>query len=392
MAVKQSPTMVFRVPLRFSALAGLVLLSCIACARDGDGQPRLGGITLRRITDRVESPVCLTAPAGDPRLFIVEQEGRIRIVRDGRLLAAPFLDLASKVAYGGERGLLSVAFHPDYARNGLLFVNYTDKSGDTQIERYHVSDEPDRADPASAKRILSIDQPYSNHNGGLVMFGPDRMLWIGMGDGGSGGDPGNRAQNPHELLGKMLRIDVDHGDPYAIPPGNPFADGRAGRPEIWAIGLRNPWRFAFDDGRVYIADVGQNQWEEIDVADVAAAGLDYGWRQREGRHPYKPGTPGVTAARRVEPVLDYPHGEGCSITGGFVYRGRALPQLVGRYVYGDYCSGWIRSFRWQGEAVTEEHTWDVPRVGSLTSFGVDGRGELYVLSGDGDVYRVEPAR
>lgn len=374
-------------------LPAAVLTATLACTRDGaDGQTRLGGITLRRITDRVEAPVFLASPAGDPRLFIVEQEGRIRIVKDGRLLERPFLDIAAKVSYGGERGLLSVAFHPDYARNGLLFVNYTDRSGDTQVERYRVSSDPDRADPASAKRILSVGQPFSNHNGGLVMFGPDGMLWIGMGDGGAGGDPGNRAQNPRELLGKMLRIDVDHGDPYGIPRDNPFADGRTGRPEIWAIGLRNPWRFAFDDGRVYIADVGQNQWEEIHVESASAAGLDYGWRIREGRHPYRDGAPGVPGARRVEPQVEYDHHDGCSITGGFVYRGRALPSLVGHYVYADYCSGWIRSFRMQDATVTEQRTWDVPHVPSITSFGLDARGELYVLSGNGDVYRVEPAR
>jgi glucose/arabinose dehydrogenase len=374
-----------------SALAALALVTCIACARDGDGQARFGGITLRLITDRLEAPVFLTSPAGDPRLFVVEQEGRIRVIRDGRLLEQPFLDLTAWVGFGGERGLLSVAFHPDYAHNGFLFVNYTDRNGDTQIERYTVSADPDRADPASRTAILSIDQPYSNHNGGLVMFGPDRMLWIGMGDGGSGGDPGNRAQNPHELLGKLLRIDVDHGNPYGIPDGNPFADGRHGRPEIWAIGLRNPWRFAFDEGRVYIADVGQNRWEEIDVASASAPGLDYGWRQREGRHPFKDGTPGVPGARRVEPVVEYGHGEGCSVTGGFVYRGRAIPELIGHYVYADYCSGWIRSFRMNGDTVTDARSWDVPRVESITSFGQDARGELYVLSENGSIYRIERA-
>jgi len=372
--------------------ATLVLIACLACARGGaDSQTRLGGITLRLVTDRVEAPVWLTSPPGDPRLFVVEQEGRIRVIKDGRLLERPFLDIARNVSSGGERGLLSVAFHPDYARNGLLFVNYTDRGGDTRIERYRVSDDPDRADPASAHLVLAIEQPYSNHNGGLVMFGPDGKLWIGMGDGGSGGDPGNRAQNPQELLGKMLRIDVDRGDPYGIPPDNPFADGRLGRAEVWAVGLRNPWRFAFYQDRVYIADVGQNRWEEVHVEDARTPGLDYGWRHREGRHAYKAGAPGVPGARRVEPVLDYDHDDGCSITGGFVYRGQAVPSLAGHYVYADYCSGWIRSFRMNGDVVTDPRTWDVPEVSAITSFGQDARGELYVLSGHGGVYRVERA-
>jgi glucose/arabinose dehydrogenase len=372
--------------------ATLVLIASLACARGGaDGQPRLGGIALHLVTDRVEAPVWLTSPPGDPRLFVVEQEGRIRVIKGGRLLDRPFLDIARNIASGGERGLLSVAFHPDYARNGLLFVNYTDRGGDTRIERYRVSDDPDRADPASAHLLLAIEQPYSNHNGGLVMFGPDGKLWIGMGDGGSGGDPGNRAQNPRELLGKLLRIDVDRGDPYGIPSDNPFADGRQGRAEIWALGLRNPWRFAFDQDRVYIADVGQNRWEEVHVEDARTPGLDYGWRQREGRHSNKAGAPGVPGARRVEPVLEYGHDDGCSITGGFVYRGRAVPSLVGHYVYADYCSGWIRSFRMNGDAVTDPRTWDVPNIPAITSFGQDAHGELYVLSGHGEVYRIEPA-
>ena len=377
---------------RVALPAAFVLIACLACAKDGaNGQTRLAGISLRLVTDRVEAPVWLTSPPGDPRLFVVEQEGRIRVIKGGRLLDRPFLDIARNVSSGGEQGLLSVAFHPDYARNGLLFVNYTDRAGDTRIERYRVSNDPDRADPGSAHLLLTIEQPYANHNGGLVMFGPDRMLWIGMGDGGSGGDPGNRAQNPRELLGKMLRIDVDRGDPYGIPPDNPFADGQRGRAEIWAVGLRNPWRFAFDQGRVYIADVGQNRWEEVHVEDARTPGLDYGWRQREGRHPFKAGAPGAPGTRRVEPVLEYGHDDGCSITGGFVYRGRAVPSLAGHYVYADYCSGWIRSVRMNGGAVTDERAWDVPDVPAITSFGQDADGELYVLSGHGGVYRVEPA-
>jgi hypothetical protein len=288
------------------------------------------------------------------------------------------------VRSGGERGLLSLAFHPRYRDNGWLFVDYTDRHGDTRIERYRVGADPDRADPASATAILGIAQPYPNHNGGLVMFGPDGMLWIGMGDGGSGGDPQNRAENPTELLGKMLRIDVDHGDPYAIPHGNAYA-GDGGRPEIWAIGLRNPWRFSFDRGDLWIGDVGQNRWEEVDRVRADATAPDFGWRRYEGTHPFKP----AEGHPPVMPVLEYPHADGCSVIGGFVYRGKAVPALVGQYVYADYCSGWIRSVPADRVGSVEPRVWDVPRPGSISSFGLDARGELYVISLDGTIDRVE---
>ncbi|MFI5372611.1 MAG: PQQ-dependent sugar dehydrogenase, partial [Candidatus Eisenbacteria bacterium] len=323
--------------------------------------------------------------------FVVEQTGRIRIVRDGHLLPAPFLDLRDRVKSGGERGLLSVAFHPRYHENGWLFVDYTDRHGDTQIERYRVSADPDRSDPVSATPILHIAQPYPNHNGGLVLFGPDGMLWIGMGDGGSGGDPQDRAENPNELLGKLLRIDVDRGTPYAIPPDNPFASHGGGRPEIWVMGLRNPWRFGFDPllHHLWIGDVGQNAWEEVDLVDDRTPGLDFGWRRYEGTHPYRAGAGRATP---VMPLLEYPHAEGCSVIGGFVYRGREVPALAGQYVFADYCSGWIRSVRVEGGRVTESRLWGVKRPGSISSFGLDGRGELYVLTLDGGVFRVVPGR
>jgi glucose/arabinose dehydrogenase len=344
------------------------------------------------VVDGLDSPVWLTAPPGDSaRLFVVEQPGRIRVIRNGRLLPAPFLDLRDRVRSGGERGLLSVAFHPRYRENGWLFVDYTDRHGDTQIERYRVGADPDRADPASATAILHIAQPYANHNGGLVLFGPDGMLWIGMGDGGSAGDPQDRAENPDELLGKLLRIDVDRGAPYAIPPGNPFAGRGGGRAEIWAMGLRNPWRYSFDPTlhHLWIGDVGQNAWEEVDLVDDRAPGLDFGWRRDEGTHPYRAGAGRGTP---VMPLIEYPHAEGCSVIGGFVYRGRAVPALAGQYVYGDYCSGWIRSVRAEGGRVTETHLWNVKHPGSISSFGIDGRGELYVITLDGSVLRVVPGR
>ena len=350
------------------------------------------GIQLEVVASGLDRPVHLAAPAGDPRLFVVEQPGRIRVIRGGRLLERPFLDLTDRVRSGGERGLLSVAFHPRYAENGWLFVDYTDKSGESRIERYHVSPDPDRAEPASGSLLLRIHQPYANHNGGLVLFGPDGMLWIGMGDGGSGGDPHGYAQNPASLLGKLLRIDVDHGRPYAIPRDNPFPERAGYRPEIWAMGLRNPWRFSFDraTGDLYIADVGQDRWEEVDVASGSAAGLNYGWNWMEGEHGFREGAPDPRSF--VRPALEYGHDQGCSITGGLVYRGERVPALAGCYLFSDYCRGWIRSFRYQGDRAVELREWRTASPGRVASFGEDGSGEAYVVSYDGRVYRIAPAR
>jgi len=374
------PTFVLIAALAFSALG---------CTRSPAADPsRWDGVALTRVIDGLDSPLFLTAPFADTtRLFVVEQPGRIRIIKDGHLLPAPFLDIRDRVRSGGERGLLSMAFHPRYPENGFLYVDYTDRHGDTRIERYHVTSDPDRADPASNVQILRVSQPYANHNGGLVAFGPDGMLYVGMGDGGSGGDPQDRAGNLDELLGKLLRLDIDHGTPYTIPRDNPFAVSGAGRPEIWASGLRNPWRFSFDPPahQLWIGDVGQGAWEEVDLVDDRAAGLDFGWRRFEGTHPYKPKDGRTTPTM---PLLEYGHDDGCSVTGGVVYRGRAVPALVGQYVYADYCSGWIRSVRAGDGRVAETHLWNVPRPGSIASFGVDGRGELYVIALEGAVWQV----
>jgi glucose/arabinose dehydrogenase len=350
------------------------------------------GLALERVATGLSDPLFVTAPAGDARLFVVEQTGRIRIVKAGRLLSTPFLDLTDRVRAGGEQGLLSVAFHPRYATNGRLYVNYTDRRGDTRVERYSVGRDPDRADPSSAKLVLMVEQPFANHNGGLVMFGPDSMLYIGMGDGGSGGDPYGHGQNRATLLGKMLRLDVDRGDPYALPRDNPFV-GRPGmRGEIWAYGLRNPWRFCFDPptGLLYIADVGQNRWEEIDVAPANRAGLDYGWNVMEGNHCFQSRNCGRSG--RVAPTVEYGHDDGCSVTGGFVYRGRRMPDLVGHYFYADYCHGWIRSFKFQGGAVTSHTEWRGIAAGQVTSFGQDAAGEIYVCASDGTVHRLASVR
>jgi len=346
------------------------------------------GLTLERVASGLQDPLYLTAPAGDPRLFVVEQPGRIRIIKDGRLLPTPFLDITDRVRSGGERGLLSVAFHPRYATNGFLFVDYTDLRGDPRIERYAVSRDPDRADPSSGHLVLKVGHPFANHNGGLVMFGPDGMLYVGMGDGGGAGDPFGNGQKRSSLLGKLLRLDVDHGDPYAVPRDNPFV-GRAGmRAEIWAYGLRNPWRFCFDrlSGLLVVADVGQDRWEEIDVVPAGAAGLDYGWNVMEGAHCF--GSERCDRRGRVMPVVEYGHDQGCSITGGFVYRGRSIPALAGHYVYADYCRGWIRSFKVEGGLVSDHREWRGVDPGQVMSFGEDAAGELYLCSQRGEVYRL----
>ena len=347
-------------------------------------------IALKEVARGLAEPVYLTAPAGDPRLFIVEQAGRIRIVKNGVLSPRFFLDIESKVGSGGERGLLSVAFHPQYKTNGYLFVNYTDRHGDTNIERYTVSRDPDAADPATAKLILKIGQPYANHNGGMNLFGPDGMLYIGMGDGGSQMDPHGNGQSTNTLLAKLLRINVDKGDPYSIPPANPFAKG-GGRGEIWATGLRNPWRFAFDakDGNLYIADVGQDRYEEVDVVGMNRAGVNYGWSVMEGFSCLR----GSSCDQRPyqRPILAYDHSQGCSIIGGFVYRGSGIPALDGHYFYADYCSTWLRSFKLVNGRVTEQTEWPVEKVSAIASFGLDGAGEMYAISHTGRILKIVAA-
>lgn len=354
----------------------------------GAGNPPPTEINLEVVATGLNSPLHLTSPPGDSRLFVVEQGGRIRIIENGQVLGTPFLDINAIIASGGERGLLSLAFHPNYGSNGYFYVNYTDQSGDTRVERYTVSGNPNAADAQSAKLILTVAQPFGNHNGGLVTFGPDGMLYIGMGDGGSAGDPGDAGQNTNTLLGALLRIDVDGGDPYAIPPDNPFVGQAGARGEIWAYGLRNPWRFSFDGpgGTLYIADVGQNEWEEVDAVSATEAGVNYGWRLMEGAHCFNPSVNCDQTGLEL-PVLEYDHSQGCSVTGGYVYRGSALPLLRGHYFYGDYCAGFVRSFRLENGEATDEATWDVGSIGQILSFGVDASNELYVLTSQGTVFR-----
>ncbi len=378
-------------------LALLLLLSGIgACATDSapldpepDPQP-VGPLQLVEVASGLSAPVALTTPAGDPRLFIVEQSGRIRIVKDGALLATPFLDIRDRVRDGGEQGLLGLAFHPDYDSNGHFYVNYTDNGGATRVARFTTrADDPDRGDPGSERLILSVPQPFGNHNGGHLAFGPDGMLWIGMGDGGSAGDPGNEGQDRNSLLGALLRLDVDGSDPYRVPPDNPYVGG-GGRGEIWATGLRNPWRWSFDrsSGLLYLADVGQNRWEEVNVVPASRAGVNYGWRTMEGPDCFNPSS-GCNRDGLHLPVLSYGHDQGCSVTGGVVYRGAAIPGLVGHYLYSDFCGGWIRSFRLEGDTAADREE-RFTNLGNVVSFGEDRDGEVYVLTSGGRVLRIAP--
>jgi glucose/arabinose dehydrogenase len=359
------------------------------------------GLALEVVVSGLSAPMFLTSPAGDARLFIVERAGRIRIVQNGTVLAAPFLDINSRVTTLGEGGLLSMAFDPQYASNGFFFIFFTaidpanpGVPGDIAIERFQVSSgDPNLADPAPL-RILTIDhRAFANHNGGLVAFGPDGFLYIGTGDGGGGGDTLGNGQNLNALLGKLLRIDVSNasaGQPYTIPLQNPFVGQAGRRGEIWAYGLRNPWRYAFDaaTGFLYIADVGQARIEEVNVAAAATAGLNYGWNITEGSLCY-PGDPCVKQGLTL-PVLEYAHDASgaCSITGGRVYRGSAIPELQGRYFYSDFCSGWLRSFFYSNGAAAEQTDWNITNVGQIFSFGEDTQKELYMLTSTGSAYRI----
>jgi glucose/arabinose dehydrogenase len=350
------------------------------------------GIRAVVVAEGFERPLFLCSAPGDARLFVVEQPGRVRWIEGGRRSAGVFLDVSGLVKYGGEQGLLGLAFHPTYVTNGWLFVDYTDRHGDTRVVRYTVRADRQAVDPSSAKPILFVKQPFANHNGGMLAFGADRMLYVGMGDGGAAGDPFGNGQNAHALLGKILRLDVDHGDPYAIPDGNPYkAHPNDGKPEIWALGLRNPWRFSFDftARRLIIADVGQNKYEEVNVASAGLAGANYGWSVREGLHGY--GFPHAGPVGRVEPVIEYGHADGCSVTGGYAYRGRAMPELAGAIFFSDYCRGWLRSFRWDGAQATDLRQWSVGSLGSVSSFGEDAEHELYVVQYEGRIWKLVPS-
>jgi glucose/arabinose dehydrogenase len=379
-----------------------VLAACAAAVVTGCTEETIGpdpgepvSVSLELVVQGLSSPLFLTAPPGDAeRLFVVERGGAIKIVRDGSVLAAPFLDVADVITAGGESGLLGLAFHPGYAVNGRFYVNYTDTLGHTQIVRFNVSANPDAADPGSASPVLTVEQPYANHNGGMIAFGPhDGMLYLGMGDGGSGGDPHGHAQNRMTLLGDMLRLDVNGASGYAIPADNPFLGSLSIANEIWASGLRNPWRFSFDasTGDLYIGDVGQNAREEVSFQPgPSVGGENYGWNIMEGTRCYPSGS-GCSAAGLTLPVHEYDHSEGCAVTGGYVYRGSDYPALQGRYFFADYCGTWLRSFVVVDGAAAglQDHTPTAGPVAWTSSFGEDGAGELYVVSLDeGTVKRI----
>lgn len=341
----------------------------------------------------LQTPVAMTfAPDQSGRLFILSQNGRIFIRSGTTQLPTPFLDISALVTCCGEQGLLGLAFHPSYASNGFLYVYYSETSGNqlfNVVARYSVSaSNPNLADPGSAQIVLRMADPYSNHNGGQLKFGRDGYLYIATGDGGAGGDPQNRAQNLNDLLGKILRIDVDSTSPYAIPPTNPFV-GRTGvRGEIWAYGLRNPWRFTFDrlTGDMFIGDVGQGQWEEIDFQPAGSSGGEnYGWRVMEGAHCYN--ATSCNQANLTLPILEYDHGLGCSVTGGYRYRGTVSPRLRGMYLYGDYCSGRIWGARPDANGVwTARLLLDTTL--NIVSFAEDAGGEVYVIQQSGSIHRL----
>lgn len=365
-----------------------------ACAA---GSPVAGtpALQARLVVSGLSLPLDLQAAPGDPeRLYVVEQRGRIRVARGEGLQESPFLDVSDRISFTGERGLLGLAFHPQFATNRRFFVNYTTAGAGMTVVAEFQARSADEADAGSEIRLLTIPQPFANHNGGGLAFGNDGFLYVALGDGGSAGDPLGNGQSLDALLGKILRIDVDSGAPYAIPPDNPLLSNPGALPEIWAYGLRNPFRISFErrTGDLYIGDVGQGRFEEIDVGLASrGGGENYGWNITEGNACFKPASDcnrtGLTA-----PVLDYGHDEGCSVTGGVVYSGCRMPDLVGTYFYGDYCSAFVRSFRLAGGQATEQRDWTAGLSGidQVTSFGLDTEGEVYVVDRDGEVYRLEP--
>ena len=358
--------------------------------------PQAENYTWNLVVTGFDRPVSLAnAQDGTGRIFVVEQAGVIQVVSQGEIRPNPFLDIRDRVgSKGNEQGLLGLAFHPRFIQNGFFYLNYTDRQGNTVVSRFtaDLSSPPDSqvADPRSEQVLLGVKQPFSNHNGGQLAFGPDGLLWIGLGDGGSAGDPYGNGQSTQTLLGKILRIDVDHGTPYAIPTDNPFTNG-GGLPEIWAYGLRNPWRFAFDSqtGDLFIADVGQDLWEEVDFLPSGFSNIpaNFGWNFREGKHPYLDNGSAV-ASNLVEPVFEYGHDPACSITGGQVYRGSSLPAFYGIYLFADYCSGSIwglihdDSTSWQDQLLFKTHF-------HISSFGVDETGEIYLFDLGTGLYRLE---
>ena len=403
-------------PTIAAALLAALLLAVSGCARDGpsaaepssepQSEPTASapearaaqrpdrGVRLVRFA-RFDAPIYATAPPADRRrVFVVERAGRVRIVRDGRTLARPFLDISTDVATDGERGLLSIAFAPDYERSGKVYAYFNDRTGDIRIDELtRAASDPNRVDPASRRQVIRVEhRQFSNHNGGTVQFGPDGLLYAAPGDGGGGGDPFKAGQNLGTLLGKLIRIDprASGGRPYRVPRDNPFVGRQGARPEIYAYGLRNPYRFSFDrrDGGIAIADNGQEEVEEVDYARRGrGSGANYGWSVFEASRRFS----GGSAPGHVRPVIERSHDTGaCSIIGGYVLRDRALGRAYGRYAYGDLCTGEIRSARLRTPRASGDRPLGVARVEGVVSFGEDGRGRVYVVSQGGQVYRLAP--
>ena len=374
-------------------MAIAAVLACAACKGFFNNDIPHGVADLSRVGN-FDQPVYVAVIPGDTaRLFVVEQAGIVRELRHDSIQTRPLLNLTGRIASGGERGLLCIAFDPQFATNGRFFVYFTDHNGDLRIVRYNVSSDRDSTDEATADTILAIPHPgQANHNGGQLQFGPDNMLWIGTGDGGGSGDPSGNSQNKHALLGKLLRLDVSGASGYTIPAGNPGVNDTSFAPEVWAYGLRNPWRFSFDrqTGDLYIGDVGENNYEEVDLAPAAVQrgpGANYGWNIMEGKHCL---VDGCTQAG-IPPVVEYAHSPNvCSVTGGYVYRGSAIPGLDGHYFFADFCAGTVKSINWPSVIVGDWSSQLSPGA-SISSFGQDNKGELYITQLGGPVWKLVPA-
>jgi glucose/arabinose dehydrogenase len=374
--------------MRYFYLFSLLLASCFRVPP--------GEFKLEVLVQGLTNPLYLTSPVNDPRLFIVQQAGQILVFENGAVRSTPFLDISARInSTGNEQGLLSVAFHPSFAENGKFYVDYTDTNGDTVVSQFVVTQDPNIADPNSEAIILTQTQPFENHNGGLLKFGPDGFLYIGLGDGGSAGDPQRNGQNLDTLLGKLLRIDVDSAVPFAIPDNNPFANQANARGEIWHFGLRNPWRFSFDreTGDLYIGDVGQDKFEEIDFIAGGVGGVNWGWSAMEGNgHCFN--DTNCTALGISTPITEYPHRDGCSVTGGYVYRGENIPALQGTYLYSDFCKGFIHGVKVEnGIFVSDEDItakFGIRDAGNVASFGEDAFGELYIVDLKGAIFKLAP--
>jgi glucose/arabinose dehydrogenase len=384
------------------SIVSLGLIVIDSCSSGGGGGmgvvvPEPTSLSLALIAQVASTVTAVTAaPRDTGRVFVVEQAGRIRIVKHGTLLTAPFLDLTGRVSTGGEDGMLGLAFASDYSMSGIFYVSFTSTAGDLRVERYHVSANPDSADPATASLVFSQMLSSNIHHGGAIKFGPDGKFYLGIGDGGPENDGNHTGQDPSDLFGSILRLNVTSSGAYTVPADNPWVGVAGVRPELWSYGLRNPWGFSFDrsTGDLYIGDVGQDAWEEVDVGPARSGGgraANYGWSVLEGTHCGP--TPGCDSTGKTMPVIEYAHNSGageCAVMGGCVYRGKAIAGLAGLYIYTDLCAAWIRSFRLVSGVATEKKDWGVGVPDSPTTVGEDANGEIYFGTVSGSVYELKP--